>query len=82
MISKELIKPCPFCGNKNVTFTQGIVFGTFVFVCRKCGADVMFYGGEKDRYEALNKWNSRSIKKAKQMLRLISNENLNPFRAV
>ena len=50
------LKPCPFCGNE-VKKVTGIL-GTRMFVCRKCGADVCFYGGEKEP-KATKKWNSR-----------------------
>ena len=50
------LKPCPFCGNE-VKKVTGIL-GTRMFVCRKCGADVCFHGGEKEP-KATKKWNSR-----------------------
>ena len=51
--------PCPFCGH-TVSMTRSPFMGTFAFVCRGCGADVMFYGAEDDEEAALKKWNRRA----------------------
>lgn len=56
-MAREL-KPCPFCGSR-VKMTNGLIAGTNVIICPKCGADVMFYGADKDREKFINKWNSR-----------------------
>lgn len=51
------LKPCPFCGGKIKKFIAPLR-GTTMFVCRKCGADVCFFGGEYEP-EANEKWNRR-----------------------
>lgn len=58
IIKKKVeLKPCPFCGGE-VEKKDGFIYGTKTFICHKCGADVMFYGGEKDP-KATEKWNRR-----------------------
>lgn len=52
------LKPCPFCGGR-VKMTKGVLQGTNVIICMKCGADVMFYGADHDRTKFIKKWNSR-----------------------
>lgn len=54
---KSGLKPCPFCGS-DVKKMTGIL-GTEMFVCRMCGADVCFYGGEREP-QASKRWNRRS----------------------
>ena len=52
------LKPCPFCGgavNKKI----GQYKGTVMFVCKKCGADVCFYGAEYEP-KATQAWNRRA----------------------
>ena len=39
---------------------NGIIAGTIVFVCEKCGADVMFFGTEKNKDKAVKAWNRRA----------------------
>lgn len=57
MTNKKL-KPCPFCGSKSVKKQCGKVTGLVMFICKKCGADVCFYGAESDP-QATNAWNNR-----------------------
>lgn len=57
-MSNEL-KPCPFCGGK-ARIVIAPLMGTRAFICDKCGADVMFYGAEKDTQKAVNAWNRRA----------------------
>lgn len=52
------LKPCPFGGSR-VKMTKGVLQGTNVIICPKCGADVMFYGADNDREKFIKKWNSR-----------------------
>ena len=54
----EQLKPCPFCGGK-VKMVNGIIARTIVFICEKCGADVMFFGAEKNKDKAVKAWNRR-----------------------
>ena len=54
----EKLKPCPFCGSA-VKKQKGIVKGTQMFICNKCGADVCFYGAEFDP-KATAAWNRRA----------------------
>lgn len=56
MIDK--LKPCPFCG-ENVEKQTGTVMGTTMFICRKCGADVCFFGAECGS-KATDAWNRRA----------------------
>ena len=55
---KNELKPCPFCGGK-VRMVIAPLMGTRAFICDKCGADVMFYGAEKDTQKAVIAWNRR-----------------------
>lgn len=55
MIEKP--KPCPFCGEK-IEKRTGTVAMTTMFICRKCGADVCFFGAEDDP-KATDAWNRR-----------------------
>lgn len=54
---KSKPKPCPFCGAE-VKVIDGPVAGIRIFICEKCGADVMFYGAEKEP-AATKAWNRR-----------------------
>ena len=53
---KEL-KPCPFCGCEVKKIIASLT-GTVMFICDNCGADVCFFGAEKDK-KATNAWNRR-----------------------
>lgn len=57
------IKPCPFCGGK-ASLHQGLLKGTNTMICHTCGADVMFYGADRDIDKFIKKWNSRAERKA------------------
>ncbi len=50
------LKPCPFCG-ANVRKVKGMMNVT-MFACDNCGADVCFYGKEKED-KAIEAWNRR-----------------------
>ncbi len=52
------LKPCPFCGGKIKKVTAPIA-STQMFICRKCGADVCFYGAEHGK-KADEAWNRRA----------------------
>lgn len=52
------LKPCPFCGSK-VKKAKNPLTKTILFVCEKCGADVCFFGAEKDP-KATKAWNKRA----------------------
>ena len=52
------LKPCPFCGGAARTAIAPMM-GTRAFICDKCGADVMFYGAERDTKKATEAWNRR-----------------------
>lgn len=54
---KKELKPCPFCGGA-VEKKTSVMFGTMMFRCHKCGADVCFYGSEADP-KATEAWNRR-----------------------
>lgn len=56
------IKPCPFCGGK-VKLHKGFIKGTNTMICEKCGADVMFFGADRDLEKFIQKWNSRVVRK-------------------
>lgn len=59
MKAKSRLKPCPFCGNKNVKQVTAPLRGTQMFICNVCGADICFYGAEYDA-KARIAWNRRS----------------------
>ena len=50
------LKPCPFCGGE-VKIMDGALF-TKMFVGENCGADVCFYGAEREP-KAIEAWNRR-----------------------
>lgn len=54
----DKLKPCPFCGGR-VKMINGML-GTIMFICEKCGADVMFFGVEQDKDKAVKAWNRRT----------------------
>ena len=54
------LKPFPFCGGK-VNKKIARLFGTVMFVCERCGADVCFYGAEFGE-KAIKAWNRRAEK--------------------
>lgn len=58
-MSKEL-KPCPFCGSKNVVLENKN--GGYQVRCRFCGARGKYtvVGLHGSRMEAINAWNRRS----------------------
>lgn len=51
------LKPCPFCGSE-VKKVKNPLTRTILFVCKKCGADVCFFGSEKGD-KANKAWNKR-----------------------
>lgn len=59
MKAKSRLKPCPFCGNKNVKQVTAPLKGTQMFICNVCGADVCFFGAEYD-VKARIAWNRRN----------------------
>ena len=58
------LKSCPFCGSRVNVWTNVLGCGTVAYVCdnKSCGADVMFFAGDK-KGEAENNtlWNYRAI---------------------
>lgn len=58
------LKSCPFCGSRVNIWTNVFGRGTVAYVCdnKACGADVMFFAGDK-KGEAENNglWNCRVI---------------------
>ena len=56
---KVELKPCPFCGSKNIRKVTGPFKKTQMFVCYECGADVCFYGAEQEP-KATDAWNRRA----------------------
>lgn len=52
------LKPCPFCGSK-VEMMIAPLKHTNMFICRKCGADVCFFGAEYDP-KSTQAWNRRA----------------------
>ena len=57
------VKPCPFCGSDDIKIYPGVLKGTLTAICFECGADVMFFGAEKDPEKFVDKWNSRPKRK-------------------
>lgn len=61
----EELKPCPFCGSKNVEFRPGVLFNGAIH-CNDCSADVVFdackllVNADQDWKTAIaNGWNRR-----------------------
>ena len=52
-----MMEKCPFCGSE-IKVVKGVL-GTIMFICNSCGADVMFFGAEKDLNKAIDAWNRR-----------------------
>lgn len=58
------LKTCPFCGCRVNVWTNVFGRGTVVYVCsnKSCGADVMFFAGDKKGKAENNVlWNRRAI---------------------
>ncbi len=62
---KVELKCCPFCGGKVRMVIAPL--GTRAIICDKCGADVMFYGAEKDTQKAVIAWNRRKEQNDEQI---------------
>ena len=56
-MSETKLKPCPFCGGEVRLFIAPIK-STTMFICKKCGADVCFFGAEHQP-KANKAWNRR-----------------------
>ena len=54
----DKLKPCPFGGGKVEKFIAPLA-KTVMFECKKCGADVCFYGAEHEP-KATEAWNRRT----------------------
>lgn len=52
----DKLKPCPFCGNKQVKSTVTLENVGIVF-CHKCGGQLRYYG---DEMKARELWNRRA----------------------
>lgn len=50
------LKPCPFCGANVIKLIAPK--GTVMFICNNCGADVCFFGAEREP-KATKSWNER-----------------------
>ena len=51
------LKPCPFCGNDNISVIESVVKPFYWCKCEKCGASISCY---KTRKKAVEVWNRRS----------------------
>ncbi len=56
---KEKLKPCPFCGSKNIVIEGGPISGGFCATCNSCFA-VGSWSHCED--EAIKTWNERAEK--------------------
>lgn len=57
------LKPCPFCGDKDIDVSRGVTGAPFLFFkCRQCGATVSFDNMAANHFPglAIANWNSRS----------------------
>ena len=69
---KETLKPCPFCGGRNLELnfdmSKSGPYGEKQFICEvrclKCGAKLASYGWNADpciaKQDAIRQWNSRA----------------------
>lgn len=57
-MSKQKLKPCPFCGG-DVRLIRAPL-GTNVIICDRCGLDAMFFGCEKNQNKIREAWNRRT----------------------
>ena len=53
------LKPCPFCGSDQVTFSFYPEVDSYAFICMDCDTEVYPYFAEK-RDEAIEAWNRRA----------------------
>lgn len=54
----EELKPCPFCGSKNISITRVIQEETFNISCDDCGC--ILYMEHTDKDKAIAEWNTRA----------------------
>lgn len=67
------LKPCPFCGSKDVTFFTGLLRG-WIAACENCGAGLKY--SLKTKEKATAKWNVTLNKKLKKGVKMT--EELKP----
>ena len=58
MRAKIALKNCPFCGGK-VSLNLGMLVRLPMIYCKKCGANVSFYGNETPE-RTIKQWNKRT----------------------
>lgn len=53
------LKPCPFCGSRNLTVKQNMQLDGMTFiVCEPCGMVASFHGNESKK-DTVRRWNKR-----------------------
>lgn len=52
------LKPCPFCGNKDIKTGVGLFTGSYAFSCDNCKMTVEFLW--KDKEKCMDTWNCRA----------------------
>ena len=64
MSEKVVLKPCPFCGEKDdidYGVTAGTMYGLDYVQCQKCGAQITAAHRSKNiKIEAIEAWNRRT----------------------
>ena len=54
----EKLKPCPVCGNHDLSFVTSVVVSKTCVLCKECGEESNWY---KTKNEAVKDWNRRAV---------------------
>ena len=57
-MTEPKLKPCPFCGSKNITLYEHEDFGCYI-VCENCNSAMGTVNEPLDETEVIEHWNRR-----------------------
>ena len=57
-VEMEKLKPCPVCGNHDLSFITSVVVSKTCVLCKECGEESNWY---KTKNEAVKDWNRRAV---------------------